>query len=714
MDFKSCSSRTRRRRVNAEVAKLVATAKCDEHSDGFSLIHVDHLDSISDRFSPDNVSCDSFFTKNVNNVENGNLCSSFNQNNCTIADMAKSCTCEMVNSVEKLENDGFFETSEFLDKCDWEPRLVDDSDSSDSDSNAESIREKLAVWATNHNPSHNMLTDLLHILRTCSLDVPCDARTLLNTDRSIETKIVAGGEYYYFGLSYWLQALLQIFSVAGDVTELNLHINIDGIPLFNSSKISLWPILGYFKEIESQPFPIALFSGEGKPDSIDNYLSDFVSELKNLKQFGFKNVDGKSYKINLDAVICDAPARAFVKCIKTHNAYDCCERCSQRGTWNSKILLPDVFAPLRSDDIFRTQIDSNHHSGISPLLQLDCGMVKDFPLDYMHLVCLGVMRRLIHQWISGHRVIKLNQTTLLTISDKLINIRSHIPREFSRKPRSILEYKQWKATELRLFLLYTGPIILKGVLSQELYSNFLDLSVAIRILLSPTFCNQNLSNVEQLLKYFVVTFAKLYGSNQLVYNVHSLIHLVDDARRYGALDNVSSFRFESYLGRLKKLVRRPQQPCAQIARRILEGHGTNQYRHDANTKKREFSKPHMRGPLPISLVHCSQFEQYHGTKYFISIIAGDNCFEVAGKLGIVKNVLREIIDDCVRCLIVFEEFDMIESFFTDPLDSKLLNVYFVNKLSGIRNVFSINDITSKYIMVPYKHGHVIMSQLHFC
>ena len=92
--------------------------------------------------------------------------------------------------------------------------------------------------------------------------------------------------------------------------------------------------------------------------------------------------------------------------------------------------------------------------------------------------------------------------------------------------------------------------MLKGILTTEMYSNFLYLSVGIRIFLSPNLLNHYLDYAEKLLQYFVASFAKLYGKSQMVYNVHSLVHLHEDAKRYGVLDNISSFPFESYLGRM--------------------------------------------------------------------------------------------------------------------------------------------------------------------
>jgi hypothetical protein len=39
----------------------------------------------------------------------------------------------------------------------------------------------------------------------------------------------------------------------------------------------------------------------------------------------------------------------------------------------------------------------------------------------------------------------------------------------------------------------------------------------------------------------------VYGKGMLVHNVHGLIHLADDARIFGALDNFSAFLYENTL-----------------------------------------------------------------------------------------------------------------------------------------------------------------------
>lgn len=53
---------------------------------------------------------------------------------------------------------------------------------------------------------------------------------------------------------------------------------------------------------------------------------------------------------------------------------------------------------LRTNESFVQQTDKNHHTGWSPLLDLNVDMINWFPLDYMHLVLLGVFKRLLGIW----------------------------------------------------------------------------------------------------------------------------------------------------------------------------------------------------------------------------------------------------------------------------------------------------------------------------
>ena len=59
-------------------------------------------------------------------------------------------------------------------------------------------------------------------------------------------------------------------------SEIHISLNIDGLPLFRSSKKSLWPILGLISNIKpSVVFPIAITCGDGKPQNLDFFARHY-------------------------------------------------------------------------------------------------------------------------------------------------------------------------------------------------------------------------------------------------------------------------------------------------------------------------------------------------------------------------------------------------------------------------------------------------------
>jgi len=44
-----------------------------------------------------------------------------------------------------------------------------------------------------------------------------------------------------------------------------------------------------------------------------------------------------------------------------------------------------------------------------------------------------------------------------------------------------------------------------------------------------------------LAKHFLQSYCFIYGKRNTSYNIHSIIHLANDAKKYGVLDNFSAF-----------------------------------------------------------------------------------------------------------------------------------------------------------------------------
>jgi hypothetical protein len=106
-------------------------------------------------------------------------------------------------------------------------------------------------------------------------------------------------------------------------------------------------------------------------------------------------------------------------------------------------------------------------------------------------------------------------------------LKSSFACEFVRKPRQLEDILRWKATELRTFLLYIGPVILKVILTDSCFKNFMSLNIAMIILLSPNY-GSLIDYAQKLLNYFVQTFEQIYGQYLMSHNIHGLLHLVED------------------------------------------------------------------------------------------------------------------------------------------------------------------------------------------
>lgn len=80
------------------------------------------------------------------------------------------------------------------------------------------------------------------------------------------------------------------------------------------------------------------------------------------------------------------------------------------------------------------------------------------------------------------------------------------------------------------------------------------LHCAIKILITPDLCLLNNETAHNLIAEFVEEFKILYCVKFFTYNVHSLIHLSFYVKLHGCLNNFSAFKYENYLGLIKKKI----------------------------------------------------------------------------------------------------------------------------------------------------------------
>jgi len=73
------------------------------------------------------------------------------------------------------------------------------------------------------------------------------------------------------------------------------------------------------------------------------------------------------------------------------------------------------------------------------------------------------------------------------------------------------------------------------------------LHIAMTILLTPNINDKLLNYSDILLKHFVKNFEEIYGTKYISHNVHGLLHMSKDYKRFGPLDFCCCFPFENHM-----------------------------------------------------------------------------------------------------------------------------------------------------------------------
>ncbi|XP_070152508.1 uncharacterized protein [Polyergus mexicanus] len=305
--------------------------------------------------------------------------------------------------------------------------------------------------------------------------------------------------------------------------------------------------------------------------------------------------------------------------------------------------------------------------------------------------------------ISGALAIRLSSRKVNILSEQLESLKSYIPLEFNRKPRTLHELPRWKATEFRTFLLYLGPLVLKNIVDTAVYENYLLFHTAISILISAKFISKfSCAFPQELLNIFVKHCEQLYGQEFLIYNVHILCHLADDVQIYRLLDLFSCFPFENYLGQIKNLIKSPNYPLQQIGRRLHEMNAALENNLPIIEKQFIHAVEDNLTPLPEKFrsVFCKQFKKFKHGDFTITT----HSYSSVNSYCLMKNNMLIQIQNVIslqEIFVVGKYFTSYDSLYKYPLDSKELNIYVVKNLTHESDIWPFHDILAKCIVFPF-------------
>jgi len=283
--------------------------------------------------------------------------------------------------------------------------LASMTDLSKSRTHSLSPLQSITAWCVlEPNVPHAAVTRLLQSLYKFHPELPKTYQTLLpKPDLQYEPM----EEGLYVHMPNWITSLKEMLnSIRSDSNNVNYSIvvNVDGLPLFKSTpNYKLYPILITIHNIKMRPICVGIYCTEKSLNrempSTFVYLQKFLEDVKSLMTNPLSSEDCQYVMKDYPIFVCDAPARASLKAIKSHTGYQSCERCDIHGEYHdNRVCMLRTDGKRRSEFDFSHQLCKEHHKGVSALTDFGVPMVRNFVLDYMHLACLGVMKRLLSFW----------------------------------------------------------------------------------------------------------------------------------------------------------------------------------------------------------------------------------------------------------------------------------------------------------------------------
>lgn len=407
------------------------------------------------------------------------------------------------------------------------------------------------------------------------------SKDIENIDENIVSDFTTGSEYKRFRR----ETLKGRYDVC-------LIWNTDGAPVSKSSNGQIWPIQVKVINIppekrRSYQFLTGLYyTNETKPP-MTSFLKPFADTLKDLHENGVEWFNKDTQVMERSIVIApiatlDCPARAAAQNLMRCNGECGCNTCEHPGmTCYTGAGHNRVYPVLTTRFPLRTQERMLEHANVAVNNSYDhvkgvkgASIAATIPLfdsassfvnDYMHATLLGVARMLFNLWFDGSSNKKPYYIKKLQKAEIDRAIKEIAPPNFIiRTPRQLKDRKYWKASEIRDFLLFYFPLLLKDKLPSKYYKHFLLLVYGTRILLQDKIHVDDISTAESLLSLFALNVMELYGLEKCSFNVHQLTHMARQVRLWGPLWAWSAFTFEDGIGYFKKMNHGPNKVDMEI------------------------------------------------------------------------------------------------------------------------------------------------------
>ena len=331
-------------------------------------------------------------------------------------------------------------------------------------------------------------------------------------------------------------------------------------------------------------------------------------------------------------------------------------------------------------------------------------MVHGFVIDPMHCISINTMRRTF-SYLKGVQNLqkgKMTNSKFMQIGDRFAANR--FPVEFHRQPRSFIHLSHYKASEMRMLLLYGFEMFVKGLMDEKLEKMMLLLAVATRIISDKRYVSDAglVKKASNMYSEFVELGQQEFGVHFVTLNVHLLKHITDNVSGGTVLDKQGCFKFENTLKSIKALCRGTKKPMLTLCNQL----GT-EFVIESNIG----GKHKNRETEPAVISRCYKKIRFTECRWQNQTISSrcPDCYVSSKPTNILNNVhiykIQEVLEIDNELYLQCNEIPMNmlkPAWILNPEDSSPEESLFDSRMIGIYMLSAGREIPNKLVYIPLK------------
>ena len=275
--------------------------------------------------------------------------------------------------------------------------------------------------------------------------------------------------------------------------------------------------------------------------------------------------------VSVKHIIADLPKRAALMGLRQHGGYYACSNCLVPGEYSptaGTMYYPvDRAWPPRTAHQMQEITDQREFPALAqnadkhrevllgmrdrtPLFDLpDFDVIQQIPIDEMHNIFLGVVRKLMHRTFqTGESSRGQKEPRMALAKFNSWYGRCKVPTEQTRKTREFSSF--WKASEYRCLILMHFPVMLITLQSHPSSRKKILMDIWASLMFVVLYVHGEVRDnlvpvVRQAMDVFKHSYTDYFGPSSLNLNCHLFSHLVDVHEELGDLNRVSAIASES-------------------------------------------------------------------------------------------------------------------------------------------------------------------------